>query len=138
MKIFFKHEIKRTDKLTSKELVDLILKHRQIKNIKEFLNPPPPLSISLLDFNPKYKLYLNKVIKLLKDIKKKDKMIVVYTDYDADGITGGAILWETLYLLGFKTMPYVPDRKKEGYGFSITGIDNIIREFNPALIISVD
>ncbi|PIZ68012.1 hypothetical protein COY13_01985, partial [Candidatus Roizmanbacteria bacterium CG_4_10_14_0_2_um_filter_36_35] len=64
MKIFFKHEIKRTDKLTSKELVDLILKHRQIKNIKEFLNPPPPLSISLLDFNPKYKLYLNKVIKL--------------------------------------------------------------------------
>ncbi|MFH0979359.1 MAG: single-stranded-DNA-specific exonuclease RecJ [Candidatus Roizmanbacteria bacterium] len=138
MKITYKYEVKPTDKLTSKELVDLILKHRQIKDTKEFLNPPSPLSISLLDFNPKYKLYLNKVIKLLKDIKKKTQMIVVYTDYDADGITGGAILWETLHLLGFKTMPYVPDRKKEGYGFSIAGIDNIIKEFNPALIISVD
>ena len=52
-------------------------------------------------------------------------MIVVYTDYDADGITGGAILWETLHLLGFKVMPYVPHRKLEGYGFSKIGIDNV-------------
>jgi len=138
MKINFKHEIKLADKLNSKELINLILKHRQIKDVKEFLNPPSPLSISLLDFNPKYKLYLNKVVKFLKDIKKNQQMIVIYTDYDADGITGGAILWETLHLLGFKVMPYVPDRKKEGYGFSIAGIDNIIKEFNPALIISVD
>lgn len=65
-------------------------------------------------------------------------MIVVYTDYDADGITGGAILWETLYLMGFKVMPYVPDRRKEGYGFSITGIDNVIKSYNPSIIISVD
>ncbi len=138
MKIIFKHEIKPGDKIDSKILKDLILKHRQIKNIKEFLNPLPPLSISLLDFGPKYKLYLIKVVKLLKEIKKNNQMIVVYTDYDADGITGGAILWETLHLLGFKAMPYVPDRKKEGYGFSITGIDNVIKEFSPALIISVD
>ena len=138
MKITFKNEIKSTDNLTNDEIVKLLIRSRKIKNIEDFLNPKSPLDISLIDFNPKYKLYLIKVIKLLKEIKKNQQMIVVYTDYDADGITGGAILWETLHLLGFKVMPYVPHRKLEGYGFSKKGIDNVKKEFNPALIISVD
>lgn len=138
MKIAFKHEIKENDKLTNEKLVNLILSHRNIKDIKEFLEPISPLKISLLDFDKKYKAQFTKVTKILKEIKKNNQMIVVYTDYDADGITGGAILWETLHLLGFKVMPYVPDRKLEGYGFSITGIDNVIKLYDPALIISVD
>ncbi|MBI5127520.1 single-stranded-DNA-specific exonuclease RecJ [Candidatus Roizmanbacteria bacterium] len=138
MKIDFKHEIKSEDKITPQQVLNLILKNRQIKDIKEFVNPPLPSSISLLDFDLKYKKQFDKVIKLLNEIKEQNQMIVVYTDYDADGITGGAILWETLHLLGFKVMPYVPDRKKEGYGFSITGIDNVIKQYNPVLIISVD
>src|SRR3989339_907275 len=138
MNITFKNEIKLQDNIADKEIVDLILKSRHIKDLEEFLNPKSPLKISLFDFDPKYKLYLIKVIKLLKDIKKNQQMIVVYTDYDADGITGGAILWETLHLLGFKVMPYVPHRKLEGYGFSKTGIDNVKSKFDPALIISVD
>src|SRR3989339_2006989 len=138
MNITFKNEIKLQDNIADKEIVDLILKSRHIKDLEEFLNPKSPLKISLFDFDPKYKLYLIKVIKLLKDIKKNQQMIVVYTDYDADGITGGAILWETLHLLGFKVMPYVPHRKFEGYGFSKKGINNVKKEFDPALIISVD
>ena len=136
IKIIFKHEVKPSDKITPQQLVDLILKHRQIKDINEFLNPQSPLKISILDFG--FKKEWGETLKLLKEIKKKNQMIIVYTDYDADGITGGAILWETLYLLGFKTMPYVPNRKTEGYGFSIIGIDKVIKKFNPALIISVD
>lgn len=138
MKITFKHEIKEKDQLTPKELIEIILSHRNIKNIKEFFEPISPLKISLTDFDKKYNSQFTKVVKILKEIKTNNRMIVVYTDYDADGITGGTILWETLHLLGFKVMPYVPDRKKEGYGFSITGIDNVIKEFNPSLIISVD
>ncbi|MFA6532958.1 MAG: single-stranded-DNA-specific exonuclease RecJ [Patescibacteria group bacterium] len=137
MKISFKNEIKQKDNLTSKEIVDLILKSRHLKNLNKFLNPPSPLNLTLDDFGS-YKKSFKKVLKILKSIKEKNQMIVVYTDYDADGITGGAILWETLYLLGFKVMPYVPHRKLEGYGFSKTGIDNVRKEFNPALIISVD
>jgi len=138
MKVFFNHEIKPTDKLSSKELVNLILSHRQIKNVKEFLDPPSPLLISLTDFDKTYRLRLIEVMKLLKEIKEKNQMIIIYTDYDADGITGGAILWETLYRLGFKVMPYVPNRKTEGYGFSIQGIDNVIKKYYPTLVISVD
>jgi single-stranded-DNA-specific exonuclease len=136
MKIKFKKEIK--EKVAAKEIVETILSTRKIDDIESFLNPPSPVNISLFDFDKKYKEEFKKVIELLTAIKKNNRMIVVYTDYDADGITGGAILWETLYLLGFKVMPYVPDRKKEGYGFSKIGIDNVIRQFNPTLIISVD
>jgi single-stranded-DNA-specific exonuclease len=137
MKITFKHELKLEDNLTNEQIVALLLKSRQIKDIDEFLNPTSPLEISLKDFGS-YEKPFKKVVKLLKEIKEKNKMIVVYTDYDADGITGGAVLWETLHLLGFQVMPYVPDRRREGYGFSTLGIDNVKKQFNPALIISVD
>lgn len=137
MNITFKQEIKTQNNLTNKEILNLLLKSRHIKNLDEFLDPPSPLSLNLKDFGP-YKNSFEKVLKILKEIKGKNQMIVVYTDYDADGITGGAILWETLHLLGYKVMPYVPDRRNEGYGFSKTGIDNVKRQFDPALIISVD
>jgi single-stranded-DNA-specific exonuclease len=136
MKITFKQEIKPTDQMTSNEIIDLLLKKRGVKDKEEFLNPHSPLTMNLSDFG--YTKEIKKVIGMLKKIKDEDKMIVVYTDYDADGITGGTILWETLFLLGFKTMPYVPHRQKEGYGFSVIGIDNVKKEYNPALIISVD
>jgi len=137
MQITFKNEIKLQDKLDDKTVLNLILKSRNIKDLGQFLNPPSPLTLNLENFGP-YKKPFEKVIKILESIKEKNQMIVVYTDYDADGITGGAILWETLHLLGFKVMPYVPHRKKEGYGFSNLGIDNCIKQFNPSLIISVD
>lgn len=141
MKIKYHHEIKETDKVTPDEILNLILKHREIKNIKKFLDPPSPLSINIADFGPPtggLKKEIQKTLTLLEEIKKNNQMVVVYTDYDADGITGGAILWETLHLLGFKIMPYVPHRKLEGYGFSIKGIDAVKKQFDPALIISVD
>lgn len=123
------------------ELVDLFLADRGITDKKSFLNPPHPKELEFSDFfENKKEFEKNKklTIKLLADIKKSGRTIIVYCDYDADGITGGAILWETLNHLGFSVMPYIPDRKTEGYGFSIKGIDTIIKQHSPALIISVD
>lgn len=136
MKITFKHEIKSGDKITDSEILKILLKNRGIKDKKEFLNPVSPLKISLSYFG--FKEEIQKTLKYLKSLKEHNKMIVVYTDYDADGITGGAILWETLHLLGFKVMPYVPHRKLEGYGFSIKSIDAVKKLHNPSLVISVD
>lgn len=138
MEISFKHEVKENEKISGQQLVDIIIKSRNINNVKEFIDPPSPLTISIVDFDKKFNSSFKKILKILKEMRAKKKMVVVYTDYDADGITGGAILWETLYKLGFNAMPYVPDRKKEGYGFSIKGLDNVIKKFNPSLIISVD
>jgi single-stranded-DNA-specific exonuclease len=141
MNYHIKREILENDKLTPDEIVALLLKDRGIENVSLFLTPPKLSEITLEDFfkdHSQYKKNIEKVTTLLTDIKRENKMIVVYTDYDADGITGGTIVWETLHLLGFNVMPYVPDRKLEGYGFSRVGIDKVKKEFNPALIISVD
>ncbi|KKQ02080.1 MAG: Single-stranded DNA-specific exonuclease [Candidatus Roizmanbacteria bacterium GW2011_GWA2_36_23] len=138
MQISWKQEIKSVQQITNEEILKLILKNRKIKNINEFLNPSFIDKIHIGNFGDGFKNEVKTTIQLLKKIRKNNETVVVYTDYDADGITGGAILWETLHLLGFKAIPYVPHRKNEGYGFSVKGIDNVKNEFNPALIISVD
>lgn len=136
MKIKIKRKINSEEKIYAEEIIDFLIKQRSIKNKDEFLKPKKPSEISFeqLFSNKEREKFINK----LKEVKKKSETIVVYTDYDADGLTGGAILWETLYLLGFKVMPYVPHRRLEGYGFSKKGIDNVKNFYNPSLIISVD
>lgn len=134
MRIQIKRRI--TDTISTEEIISLLLKDRGIKDTDAFLRPAHPRDIAFSDLFAKNKM--EKVGEKLFEIREKNEMIVVYTDYDADGITGGAILWETLHLLGFRVMPYVPHRKHEGYGFSHKGIDRVKKEFDPALIISVD
>lgn len=138
MKLHWKKEIREVDKTTPDQIVKLLIENRGIKNVEVFLNPPSPLEIKLEQFNKSFATSIKKVFKLLEQIKKDGRTVVVYTDYDADGITGGAILWETLHLLGFKAMPYVPHRVSEGYGFSLKGVDAVKKQFDPGLIISVD
>lgn len=135
MRIHHKQSLSKTE-ATPEQIMNALLQNREITDKHAFVNPASPLTISLHDFG--YDTEIDNVITMLKEIKAKEETIVVYTDYDADGITGGAILWETLHLLGFKAFPYVPHRQHEGYGFSIKGIDNVKEKYNPALIISVD
>lgn len=136
MKITHKAEIRPDDSINQEQLMNLILKNRNITDTNLFMNPKSPAEISIKDFG--YTNEIQNTLRILKEVKGKEKMVVVYTDYDADGITGGSILWETLHLLGFKVMPYVPHRQLEGYGFSIKGIDAVKKQFDPGLIISVD
>lgn len=76
------------------------------------------------------------VKRVLGAIKNKEK-IIVYSDYDADGICATAILWETLYDLGADVMPHVPHRIKEGYGLSKPAI-SMLAQRGVNLIITVD
>lgn len=128
------------------EIVSVLLKNRGLnkkREIEEFFNPrePSELTLSELDIS---QIQVNKAIKRIKKAIKDKEKIVVYSDYDADGICGAAILWETLHNIGADVLPYVPHREKEGYGLSETGIKNILSdEFytkgdKPSLIITVD
>src|SRR3989344_4894829 len=70
---------------------------------------------------------------------KNDEQIIIYGDYDVDGITASAILWEVLYKMGAKVTPYIPHRIDEGYGLSIKGISNVKVKYDALkLIITVD
>lgn len=136
MKIISRLTISPDQNITAEQIIENLLKQREINDLNAYLNPTKPWEQSITDFG--YEKELKNALKILKKIKEKEETIVVYTDYDADGITGGTILWETLHLLGFKVMPFVPHRQHDGYGFSDKGIDKAIEQFNPKLVISVD
>jgi single-stranded-DNA-specific exonuclease len=68
---------------------------------------------------------------------KDGRKIVVYGDYDADGITGTALLLSCLKLLGADATYYVPNRLEEGYGLNSAALRSL-RERGAALVVSVD
>ncbi len=63
--------------------------------------------------------------------------IVIFGDYDVDGITGVSILWHCLKLAGVEPGFYIPHRLEEGYGISTEAIDTLADE-GAKLIVSVD
>ncbi len=126
---------------TNKNIIENLLEIRGIKSEKdkkEFLNPTFPENISLEEFGLEKKS-VNLAIDRIKKAKENSEEVVVYGDYDADGITGTAIMWETLYEYGLKVMPYIPNRFDEGYGFNVESVKKLKEKYpNLKLIITVD
>jgi single-stranded-DNA-specific exonuclease len=107
------------------------------KAIADFLNPKledvTTQNVGIDD------THLQKALKRIRKAIETKEQIVVFGDYDVDGITGSAILWETLHSLGAKVIPYIPNRIDEGYGLSIKGITNLKEQIeNISLIITTD
>ena len=129
-----------SQKLETEDVIKILLENRGLKTkkeIDEFLNPKlEQVNIKSIGID---KTELRKAIeRIVKAIKNKEK-IVVFGDYDADGICGTAILWETLHSMGADVMPYIPHRIEEGYGLSETGIKNLkLKIKNCGLIITID
>lgn len=129
------------EKLKVEDVVDVLLKDRGIKTKKqkeEFFKPTKPdkISVSSLDISKKE---INKTIKRLQKAKEKKEKIVIYGDYDADGICATAILWECLYNLGFDVTPHIPDRFEEGYGLNVESIQKLkVKSEKLKVIITVD
>ncbi|MGE5425614.1 MAG: single-stranded-DNA-specific exonuclease RecJ [Bacillota bacterium] len=73
---------------------------------------------------------------IIKHIKEGNK-IVVYGDYDADGVTASTVLSEALRTLKADVEVYLPDRVSEGYGLNKPALDQI-REQGAKLVITVD
>lgn len=75
-------------------------------------------------------------LKLIEAVKDKKK-IVIYGDYDVDGVTSVSILYLYLKKLGADISYYIPSRIGEGYGMSIAAVDKLYNE-GANLIITVD
>ncbi len=74
---------------------------------------------------------------LIIDHIKNGHKIIVYGDYDADGVTSSVVLMETLKALQAKVDVYLPDRVSEGYGLNKIALDALARQ-GVSLIITVD
>ena len=130
----------KSEKFKIEDIIKILLDNRGLKTEKEldtFLHP------DLSEVTPKSvaidSAQLKKALTRIEKAIKNKEQIIVFGDYDVDGITGSAILWETLYALDAKCMPFIPDRKEEGYGLSIKALQNeAIVSKKPDLIITVD
>ena len=121
-------------------LINILLENRGLKTKKkqeEFLHPDiTKVTSRSVGIDGKQ---LQKTIKRIHEAREKKEHIIIFGDYDVDGICGTAILWETLHALNANAVPYIPSRVEEGYGLSIAGIENVLKQ-NPqvSLIITVD
>ena len=73
----------------------------------------------------------------INQAKEGEETVIVYGDYDADGISATTILTQALTKYGINVVPFVPERAS-GYGLQIETIDKLIDEYFPDLIITVD
>jgi len=129
-----------TEGKTIEEIIAIVLANRNVTTKEDreaFLHP------SLATVNPKdvgiTTTEIKKTVTRLQQAIEKKEKIVVFGDYDVDGITGTAILWETLYEKRAEVIPYIPHRVDEGYGLSIKGIENVLKEHTDTkIIITVD
>ncbi len=66
--------------------------------------------------------------------------IVIYGDYDVDGVTGSAVLWHVLKAAGVHATVYIPHRLDEGYGLNCEAVRELSKRFDDAspLIVTVD
>lgn len=123
------------------KIIKTLLKNRGIKTAKDvenFFNPPIPYNLLPSNVGIDAKQFTKGVARMIKAIEGKEK-IIVYGDYDVDGISATAILWETLDFLKGNAKPYIPDRFSEGYGLNEESIKKLKEEDKElSLIVTVD
>ena len=123
------------DNYSLDEITSKLLSIRNIKKeeVEGFLNP----SIKNFLPNPNILNDMKKSSKKVLEIINKNFRIGIFGDYDVDGASATALLGNYFSTLGTDYLTYIPDRKKEGYGPSITAFKYFI-ENKIKLIFTVD
>src|SRR5438445_3105442 len=67
-----------------------------------------------------------------------NELVVIFGDYDVDGVTSTALLLEVLRALGWKVDYYLPHRIDEGYGLSAYAVENCLKRIPATLLVAVD
>ncbi len=100
--------------------------------IEEFLSP----KYNFLN-DPFLFSQMEEVVEIINNSIKKEEKIIVYGDYDADGVTSSVVLVNCLRKIGAKCDVYIPDRAKEGYSLNKKAV-NFLAKNGAKLIITVD
>ncbi|MCR5265801.1 MAG: single-stranded-DNA-specific exonuclease RecJ [Cyanobacteria bacterium RUI128] len=121
---------------STKSLIKRLLLVRGIKNeteINEFLNP---LELTLL--HPNAFCDMQKSVDRIEKAIKEEEKILIYGDFDADGVTSTSVLVKTLKHLGANVDYYIPNRENDGHGLNSNALVNLMVSVKPKLIITVD
>jgi len=119
------------------ELLDLILDNREIKDHEKFLNPYSAYDLKLTDVGVA-KTQIKKAKKILETAVADQQDVLIFGDYDADGICATSILWLFLQKMGLTARPFIPDRQEHGYGITQEVLEEIFADKKPDVMITVD
>lgn len=119
------------------ELLQELLIARDIKipeDAEAFLNPDYDLHVH----DPFLMKDMNRAVDRVLAAIRKEEHIVIYSDYDCDGIPGGVLLHDFFKLIGYENFSnYIPHRHEEGYGLNVASMD-VLKERDAQLIVTVD
>lgn len=97
------------------------------------------LAPSLDDLHDPYLLHdMDKAVNCIRRAIEQGEFILVYGDYDADGMTSASILKETFEQLGAECLVYLPNRFTDGYGPNASVYKYFIEQQGISLIVTVD
>lgn len=99
--------------------------------IREFLNPTTVLSP--FDLNG-----VKEFCERVELAKRMGDKVLIFGDYDVDGVSATAIMIKALKRFGIDASYYLPNRYVDGYGLTKQVLDKVIDKFSPNLIITVD
>ncbi|MDF2878670.1 MAG: recJ, partial [Clostridia bacterium] len=128
----YKWKIKKTNK--GVDLIESVLNNRGIhgkEEIKQFLKPTKEALHSPYLLND-MRMAVDRIIQT----KEAEKHIVIYGDYDVDGITSTSVLYMFLKRCDYQVSYYIPDRQTEGYGLNKEALERISSYAD--LVITVD
>lgn len=103
------------------------------KSIERFLNPNKDNF-----YDPFLMKDMKRAAERLEYAIANDETVVVYGDYDADGICAAAILSLYLRSRGLNVRTHIPNRIGEGYGLNVASLEKIIEDVCPDLILTCD
>ena len=122
---------------TAVEIIEILLKNRQVVDRDDFLSPNYERVMARHD--PFALVDMDKAVERLVLAHQQQQKIVIFGDYDADGVTATALLLDALASFGFERVDYfLPNRFTNGYGMTVKAVEQIIAEKQPVLIITVD
>ena len=106
-------------------------------NSKEKLNKYLYPSLSNL-YDPFLFENMSAVVEKIQNHLDKGSKILIFGDYDVDGITASAILIKYFNSIGASISNFMPNRYEDGYGLTISTVEKIFEQNKPDLIITVD
>lgn len=101
------------------------------EEVEEFLNPKKLADPFLLKG-------MRELCDRLIIAKELGDRVLVFGDYDVDGVSATAIMLKLLDEIGIKASFYLPNRYIDGYGLTNEVIDKVVEKYDPNLIITVD
>ncbi|MGQ3686382.1 MAG: single-stranded-DNA-specific exonuclease RecJ [Candidatus Loosdrechtia sp.] len=123
------------NRLKISQLLAQVLVNRGITDVssaRDFLQP----QISSLG-DPSLLYGMEKASIRVYEAVQKGEKIVIYGDYDVDGLTATAVMYRCLKLLGAQVSYYIPERLEEGYGLNADAIKRL-RESGADVLLTVD